>query len=106
MAIGPTFEKGEVDEADLQHAYEKAQKCAISIMEQMARRVLHEHSDYSEFFSAYGNWGFIRHDQHIVTGVYCPSAELLEFIRQWDAKLGLTYARIRFTANGPIVREW
>jgi hypothetical protein len=103
MAIGPTFEKGEPTEADVQHHYDKARAAALFLVEKIARQALREHPEYIEFCMSMGCWGFV--DQKMYSWMEV-SEPLLDLFEKWDDSLKLSGEPMRFTADGPVRREW
>jgi hypothetical protein len=105
MAIGPTFEKGEPTEADLYHAYEKARSIGLFIMEQLARKELQAKPHLREFVLDEDEvWGFTERGKMYMQA--WPHGPLYNFIKNWGGVLGLTKEPMRFTADGPVRREW
>lgn len=113
MAITDAFEKGEPTVDDVQHSYDKAVKAALYIVEKRARAVLTEYPALHEFYMAMGVYGFrgandsdnewfIVHDRW--TNTSCKALD--DFISEWDEYLKLTGTPMRFTATGPVVRQW
>ena len=103
MAITPQHEKGEPTEADLAHAYEKARSIGLFLVEKYARECMRLDTDFEEFVMAMGTANFWIGDESYEAG---NSPELSELLLAWDDVLKLTGEPMRFTADGPVRREW
>lgn len=110
MAITPAFEKGEVSLDDLQHHYDRARSIGLAIIEREARKVLKDDPTIKEFVMAMGSATF--------TCLYDGGEELLHvedvdssldlkfILDEWDDVFKFTGEPMRFTATGPVRREW
>lgn len=105
MAITPQHEKAEPTEADLEHAYNKARAIGLFLVEKYARARLRKHPslEYFEVDGA-GLTSFVRPDGRDV--YFECSNDLESLLDRWDDKLDLTREPMRFTATGPVRREW
>lgn len=86
---------------------------ALSLIERQARKILVAHPSLDEFVMAMGGWLFTRRDiQDDISTVYREyiPAYAMPFTRMMDEfdrlELKVTGEPMRFTARGPIVREW
>jgi hypothetical protein len=88
--------------------YSKASDFALEYVEQEARKILVKHPDLKEFIMTMGAVFFITWDDEIVYEEldYIAESDLAEFISDWDDYLKLTGEPMRFTATGPLVRDW
>jgi hypothetical protein len=103
--------------------YNKASQFASEFVEQEARKILVEHPELDEFVMAMGTWFFkwkigatdnqgivIEEwmDQNVQEGSvpFIKESVLAEFIANWDEYLKITGEPMRFTATGPVVRNW
>jgi hypothetical protein len=86
---------------------------ALMIVEQDARVILTKHPNLNEFVMGMGGWFFTR--RLVVNSIihegdgmpyYIKESNLAECIEKWDSLLGLTGSPMRFTAEGPVVRQW
>jgi hypothetical protein len=103
MAIGPTFEKGEPTEADLEHAYNKAREIGLFLVEKYARALLREQPRLEEFIMNMGRFSFATVDGRVASAN--EQSNLARFVNEWDDTLKLTGEPMRFTAYGPVRRE-
>lgn len=106
MAITPQHEKGEHTEADLEHAYTKAREIGLFLVEKYARAALHEHPEYTEFIMGMGTWGFLRTTDIDAGYEQEVSLPLLDLMEKREVELNLASEPMRFTATGPVRREW
>lgn len=110
MAITPQHQKGEPDEKDLEKAYNRARSIGLFLVEKYAREVLRDHDWLDEFVMAMGVSNFTVHEHDF--GVSISEAtgetgsELQTLLDNWDDVLKLTGEPMRFTATGPVRREW
>lgn len=121
-AIGETLMKDIKRQAVIDH-YNKASQFALEYVEQEARKILVEHPELNEFVMAMGAWFFTwktgATDQHgivieewmshvISDGQveFIDTSDLADFMCEWDSVLKLTGEPMRFTAQGPVVRNW
>lgn len=116
MAITPQHQKGEPTEADLEKAYNRARSIGLFLVEKYAREAMRVHPKAHEFIMAYGGYEFrdsdnlrVPHTEQLDTFTWVPrewAKPLWNFLTDWDSPLSLTYMKVRFTADGPIRREW
>lgn len=87
---------------------------ALKLIESRARKILAAHHNLDEFVMAMGGWLFTqRNGENKISDCddrqYIPSYAL-PFARMMDAfdrlELKVTGEPMRFTARGPVVREW
>jgi hypothetical protein len=107
MAVTPQHQKSEPDEKDLEHAYNRARSIGLFLVEKYAREGLRDNPDLKEFVMAMGAAFFTGgedDDEH--ADVQDVSSDLWELILDWDDALKLTGEPMRFTADGPVRREW
>lgn len=86
---------------------------AFVLIEKRARKILVAHSNLDEFVMAMGGWLFTRHGNddsisdielsHIPSYVRSFANMMNEFS---DLELKVTGEPMRFTATGPVVRDW
>lgn len=83
-------------------------RLALKFIEAEARKFLREHNNYNEFLMAMGQWFFTDKKGNVVDNERLPiSANVLrDFIEEWDERLKLTGAPMRFTASGKMRRDW
>lgn len=92
--------------------YDQASADASAFVEQEARALLHKHPCLQEFVMGMGLWSFSTQsgESHLpgfyTTPKYITNSRLGKFINQWDEYLKITGEPMRFTADGPVVREW
>jgi hypothetical protein len=95
---------------------------AALFVEEHARLILQRHPCLHEFVMAMGTWFFTKkksHSRSLVPGEhemvhptdydapkYIAKGKLARFINEWDEYLKITGEPMRFTADGPVVREW
>lgn len=104
MAITKQHEKGEVTEADLEKAYTKARTIGLALVEKYAREALRKAPEFEEFVMSNRTWGFTPHASDFIWMEV--SEPLLDLFQKWDGVLKLTGEPMRFTADGPVRREW
>jgi hypothetical protein len=92
---------------------EKLYSMALSLIEKRARAILAAHPTLDEFVMGMGGWLFTKRngDDYISTVYreYIPSyaKSFTEMMDEFDdLELKVTGESMRFTADGPIVREW
>lgn len=101
--------KTEATEADLQEAYDRARRVGLFLVEKHARDVLRDNLMLHEFVMAMGRVFFVDYFDHSVsldeaTGECNSPLQCL--FDDWDDVLKLTGEPMRFTADGPVRREW
>lgn len=109
MAITPQHEKGEPTEADLEKAYEKARGIGLFLVEKYARQALKDNASTNahEFVMAMGVYSFWDSKDRQMGCMFDSAAERLDdLMMNWDGALKLTGEPMRFTADGPVRREW
>lgn len=96
-----------MDKRHIAKHYNAAFNVAIELIEKRARAILRKHPNLSEFISAMGTWGFIPKDKDAWTRddlkYMKPVADIYD---EWDDYLKLSGEPMRFTAHGPVVRDW
>jgi len=86
---------------------------ALTLIERRARAILAAHANLDEFVMGMGTWIFTKRDSEddisTVYREYIP-AYAMPFTRMMDEfddlELKVTGESMRFTAGGPVVREW
>lgn len=97
---------------EVREHYDKASEAASAFVEQEARAILCKHRNLHEFVMGMGIWSFTTKngDSHLpgfhTTPRYITNSRLAKFIFEWDSYLKITGEPMRFTADGPTVREW
>jgi hypothetical protein len=87
--------------------YGKACSAAEEIVVELARGILRKRPDLDEFIMAMGTADFFNKEKNWVELDSHPDfRKLYEFISAWDRVLKITGMPMRFTADGPIVRDW
>lgn len=96
----------------IQRHYNTAVKLAMEEVERLARLAMSQDPVLEEFIMGMGTFGFaerlypkqtIYHDDPKKHPAIKP---LWDFIEEWDRYMCLTGNAMRFTATGPVVREW
>lgn len=92
----------------IQWHFDLAYDHAIREVERLARQILSRHATLDEFIMAMGMATFsVKGEEHSIgledRAYFKP---LRDLIYQWDDSLGLTGTPMRFTADGPVVKEW
>ena len=103
MAITPQHQKGEPTEADLEHAYNRAKSIGLFLVEKYARTLLREQEWLEEFIMENGEFYFLTTEGEVANANQLSN--LARLIDKWDV-LRLADGTMRFTATGPIRREW
>jgi hypothetical protein len=109
MAITSQHEKGEPTEADLTHAYGKARKIGLFLVEKYARQALRDNASTGaqEFVMAMGVYSFWDVNGERMGCMFDTAAESLDqLMMDWGGNLKLTGEPMRFTADGPVRRDW
>ena len=97
---------------DIEKQFMKASDMASEFVETEARRILREHPALHEFVMAMGIWSFTTREGEsympgfYTTPKYIKNSRLAKFIFQWDEYLKITGEPMRFTADGPTIRNW
>jgi len=91
------------DIAKLKHHYSHAETIALEILEKRARKILRQHPNLKEFVMGMGMASFGDHKGEVVEAAYMEP--VFSFLFEWDS-LKLTGEAMRFTADGPVVRNW
>lgn len=106
------IQKLEADEADLQAAYDRARSIGLFLVEKYAREVLRAKDGLAEFvvmpdalFPA-AKVFFTTPLGHQALVKYEDAKGLVDLLERWDGLLNLTSEPMRFTADGPVRREW
>lgn len=104
----------------LKKHYKKADKLAIKIVEQLARKILRNDPELKEFTMAMGVYFFTDFNDEIVDVLerrmntnynydYFPSKPsfkpLIDFIDEWDDVFKITGEAMRFTAYGEVITD-
>ena len=72
----------------------------------IARKILKADPSLTEFIMGMGRWMFSDKDGVIYDADQSRFAELCDFIDEWDNTIHITGEPMRFTATGPIIRDW
>ena len=107
---------------DVDRHYQKACNAALALIEERARAIMRKNPDIDHFTMAMGSWFFWGKDDRQVevydehyhatgTIVFTYTAKewakpLCDVFEEWDEHLKLTGVPMRFTADGPVVRDW
>lgn len=100
--------------------YHQSAQIALDLVEKRARAILRQHPNLDEFIMGMGIWFFTRKvgtkdekgiviEEWMNNIVHEPLAYMkpvADLIDEWDEYLKITGEPMRFTANGPVVREW
>lgn len=101
--------------------YAAAGRCASREVARLARKALRDHAELNEFVMAMGGWFFtLKEGEMDKMGLAAtPGNDIIHdcaddprfkdieaFISQWDSELGITGEPMKFTAAGPVCREW
>lgn len=97
-------------EKEVEFYYDKASNIALEIIEKKARKIMRTHKNLTEFVMGMG-MAFFNTKNDCAISPYDSDApvymkSLGDFIIDWDEYLKLTGGPMRFTAIGPINREW
>lgn len=107
-----------MSEKEIENLYVKASDNASVFVEEQARAILKKHPNLHEFVMAMGSWFFTTKrskDRTLLPGEhavlhdepsYIKNSRLASFIAEWDEYLKITGEPMRFTADGPVVRNW
>lgn len=81
---------------------------ATQFVIQEARKLLVRHARLKEFVMCMGSWFFLDQQGLIIHDYpsYLVDSTLATFISRWDEELKITGEPMRFTVDGPIVRDW
>ena len=86
--------------------HSKASELASKEVIRIARQTLKADPTIKEFVMGMGTWFFNDADGIIHDEDDKRFHALEEFISKWDNHLRITGEPMRFTANGPIIRNW
>ena len=86
--------------------YNKARATALRLLEQKARKILRRHQNLSEFIMSMGCWGFTGKNGDILHDELHYMSPVVRLLKKWDEILKLTGEPMRFTATGPVIRNW
>jgi hypothetical protein len=107
MAITPQHQKGEPGPTELEKAYNRARSIGLFLVEKYAREVMRADPQFVEFVvDREGETYFIAATGGVVYPRCLDDHTLVDFLHEWDEVLGLTSEPMRFTADGPMRREW
>jgi hypothetical protein len=107
-----------MNEKEIEKLYFDAGDKAAVFVEEQARAILRKHPSLHEFTMAMGTWFFTvkrSKDRSLLPGEhavlhdppsYIKNSRLASFILKWDEYLKITGEPMRFTADGPVVRDW
>lgn len=88
---------------------ERLYRMAFALIEMKARKLLQAHN-LNEFVMAMGGWLFTRKDSLDDISSDCLPAYARPFARMMDEfdhmEMKVTGEPMRFTANGPVIRNW
>jgi hypothetical protein len=107
---------------DIEIQYGKASDIALGLIEQRARAILRKKKNLNEFVMGMGvinftdkNGEIVDHnhqtgyDEYLDQSYYEPfrwAKPVTDILDEWDDYLKLTGTPMRFTADGPIIRQW
>lgn len=94
-----------MDSGTIQDHYNAAFKAAISLVESRARAILRSRPKLREFVMAMGAYTFYDADGPI----HDPDSwadPVYDLIAEWDEYLKLSGTPMRFTTDGPVIRDW
>lgn len=98
------------DEDAVKRNFEAAEKAALAVVEEKARRILGRQKHLDEFVMGMGTYFFTTKKGETVDDDLDNTPKWLEglanFIDEWDGALHLTGTSMRFTRYGPVVTEW
>ena len=100
------LEQSEPTEADLQAAYDRARSIGVFLVEKYAREGLRNNPDLGEFVMGMGCDCFWTADGDEQVDTEYASPNLAQLLLDWDEYLKLTGEPMRFTADGPVRRDW
>jgi len=101
--------------------YTAANRCASREVARLARKALRDHAELNEFIMAMGAWFFTLKEGEMdkVGLAVTPGNDIIQdceddprfkdidaFVSKWDEELKITGEPMRFTATGPVCREW
>lgn len=91
--------------------YLRGVEFGLAAVERLARKAMKRHPKLEEFTMAMGAWFFSVPDRRRTVGAdeadeFPGMLKLREFLEEWDDVLKLTGTPMRFTADGPVVRDW
>ena len=87
--------------------YESACVAANGYVEELARKILAEHSTLDEFVMGMGIACFTdKKGDSLDLEDRAYMKPLADFINEWDDFLKITGEPMRFTANGPRITNW
>lgn len=90
----------------LRREHQQAVHRALECVEEKARALMRKNLHLHEFTMAMGTWFFSKGSGEICHDVpYCARG-LAVFIEEFDDALYLTGHPMRFTKDGPVVRDW
>ncbi len=102
--------------AQIAASYDQARALAITLLEHRARAVMRSHRNCAEFICCMGSAFFVVKRAGALDGEinvdpcdsYAPAymGRVAELINEWDDYLKLTGEGFRFTADGPVNRNW
>lgn len=85
-------------------------KTGIEFIEIEARKILIEHPSLDEFVMAMGAATFTIKNDRRINSLWLDEREyfdeLNQFINEFDQTLHFTGSPMRFTATGPVVKDW
>lgn len=95
-----------ITNSQIEKHHEETVKMALELLEHKARVILKAHPNLQEFVMAMGTFFFTDRDGHPVNNPPWYMQPVHDLIDDWDRRLCLTGAPMRFTATGPIRHDW
>ena len=90
----------------IKELHSKASELASKEVIRLARKTMAADATLEEFIMGMGTWYFKDANGLIYDENDKRFAEIEAFISEWDNELRITGEPMRFTPNGPIVRNW
>lgn len=92
---------------EIQKHLDAAYAVAVKEYERMAREIMRKHPNLVEFMNGMGRVFFVdKNGDMIHTNDRSYLSPIDDFLCEWDEQLHLTGDPMRFTADGPVVRDW
>lgn len=96
------------NEATLRKLFHEADQLAERILIAKARATMRRAPTLTEFVIGMGTWFFVDRDGAYLDGdcsLVCVQ-RFADFIDRWNPHFYLTGGAMRFTVDGPVVRDW
>lgn len=94
----------------IQKLVDEARDLALNYVEEQARKILRQHPNLTEFVMAMGSCTFSTvingREDNLGLEDRAYFKPLQDFIWEWNDILGILGEPMRFTADGPVIREW